>query len=707
MTANQHLITEKAALYYATNAEHIADELKKLDLLLKISSCSSAGGSRRQKGGGDAANARQELENLGNIISEKTKRSMDAGVFLGFPALSKLFGLSPFEQDMMLTCLAPEVSEKYETDYRSLETNQGCHKPTKGFIISLLCSVEADPLEARPFFRPGSAVFSTGMLEECQCIQPKENHLSCTFFKMDQRILDFIQGIESMDARLTGVVELVTPTDDIDALIMDERAKSQLKNLITHEIAQNTGSSQRLAVNLCGPYGRGKKEAALSLCSILQCNLMLIDLSLFHEAGEEFEATMRIAFREGLLQAALYFYNFDHFTEERLGPFLRKIGLVNSEFGWLTFFGTEKPLQLDRFFRNTVTRTILLPPASLSLRQTAWNHSLTRSSVNFESHWPSRLAMHSDLSPFQVERAVASAELQASMDGNPAAVSLDDLKNAAREQYIHKLDTLSQKIVPANQWNDIVLPTKTKEQLREICTWVEQRHKVMQEWGYGNKFSYGNGVSALFHGPSGTGKTMAATALAGRAQLDLYRVDLSQLVSKYIGETEKNLKTIFDEAAKCHAILFFDEADALFAKRTDISDAHDRYANMETSFLLQKIEEYDGVAILSSNLKRNIDQAFLRRLKFLVEFPFPDKASRLDIWKSNSPEEAPLAADVNFDFLAEKFSLSGGNIKNILLNGAFLAAGAGGEIKMEHLLAATKREYEKIGKTWAGEFPAR
>jgi SpoVK/Ycf46/Vps4 family AAA+-type ATPase len=194
---------------------------------------------------------------------------------------------------------------------------------------------------------------------------------------------------------------------------------------------------------------------------------------------------------------------------------------------------------------------------------------------------------------------------------------------------------------------------------------------------------------------------MAAEVIAHDLQVDLYKVDLSGVVSKYIGETEKNLSRIFQEAETSNAILFFDEADALFGKRTEVSDAHDRYANIETSYLLQKMEDYEGIVILATNLQKNMDEAFTRRLRFIVEFPFPDEASRRLIWKTHFPAEAPLSEAINYEFLARKFQISGGNIKNIVLNAAFYAADEGVEIGIEHILQGAKREFEKIGKLWS------
>jgi SpoVK/Ycf46/Vps4 family AAA+-type ATPase len=246
----------------------------------------------------------------------------------------------------------------------------------------------------------------------------------------------------------------------------------------------------------------------------------------------------------------------------------------------------------------------------------------------------------------------------------------------------------------------LVLPENTLTQLHEICNHVRHRHRVLGEWRFERKLSYGKGLSALFVGPSGTGKTMAAEVIANELQLDLYKIDLSSVVSKYIGETEKNLAKIFTEAESSNAILFFDEADALFGKRTKVSDAHDRYANIETSYLLQKMESYAGVAILATNFQENIDEAFARRIRFLVDFPFPDAERRQEIWRTHFPAEAPTSREIDYAWLGQQLQITGGNIKNIALNAAFLAAEDGGEIAMEHVLRGAKREFEKIGKLW-------
>ena len=243
-----------------------------------------------------------------------------------------------------------------------------------------------------------------------------------------------------------------------------------------------------------------------------------------------------------------------------------------------------------------------------------------------------------------------------------------------------------------------MLPPRELQQLREICNSVVHWPKVHGDWGFRRKLGHGRALAALFTGRSGTGKTMAASIIARALELDLYKIDLAAVVSKYIGETEKNLDRIFAEGQTSNAVLFFDEADALFGKRSEVKDAHDRYANIEVAFLLQRIEAYEGLVVLASNLARNIDEAFARRMRHTVEFPFPDAAHREQIWRGVFPREAPLAADVDFGFLAQRFDIAGGSIRNVALAAAFLAAEDDSEIGMPHLIRAMAREMQKLGR---------
>jgi ATPase family protein associated with various cellular activities (AAA) len=273
------------------------------------------------------------------------------------------------------------------------------------------------------------------------------------------------------------------------------------------------------------------------------------------------------------------------------------------------------------------------------------------------------------------------------------------LWEACRAQARPQLDDLAQRIQPAATWDDLVLPDTEKKILRDIEVHVRRRTKVYQTWGFASRGSRGLGISALFAGPSGTGKTMAGEVLANQLRLDLYRIDLSQVVSKYIGETEKNLRRVFDAAEAGCAILLFDEADALFGKRSEVKDSHDRYANVEISYLLQRMEAYRGLAILTTNMKTALDEAFQRRLRFVVQFPFPDAEQRAQIWRHIFPAQTPLAS-LDYERLA-RLQVSGGNIRNIAMNGAFLAAEADEPVGMTHLVVAARSEYAKLERPLA------
>jgi SpoVK/Ycf46/Vps4 family AAA+-type ATPase len=299
-----------------------------------------------------------------------------------------------------------------------------------------------------------------------------------------------------------------------------------------------------------------------------------------------------------------------------------------------------------------------------------------------------------NLSPVAIQ-AVSDRVRPHLAESDPAARG-DLVWEACRTEARTHMDSLAERIDSPATWDDLVLPDAQRAILREIAVHVRQRAKVYHSWGFAGKGSRGLGISALFAGTSGTGKTMAAEVLANELRLDLYRIDLSAVVSKYIGETEKNLRRVFDAAEAGGAILLFDEADALFGKRSEVKDSHDRYANIEVGYLLQRMESYRGLAILTTNLKNALDTAFLRRIRFVVQFPFPDATQRAEIWRRVFPAATPKD-DVQIAALA-RLNVAGGNIRNIALHAAFLAAEANEPVRMTHLLSGARTEYAKLEK---------
>jgi SpoVK/Ycf46/Vps4 family AAA+-type ATPase len=297
-----------------------------------------------------------------------------------------------------------------------------------------------------------------------------------------------------------------------------------------------------------------------------------------------------------------------------------------------------------------------------------------------------------------IQEAWRIAQGLAAADSEDGVPRLEHLHRACRAQAGTPATSLAPRIEPRHGWNDLILPALQREQLTALCSQARHGSIVYGSWAFDRKLSLGRGLNALFSGPPGTGKTMAAEVIAAELGVDILKIDLSQIVSKYIGETEKNLRQLFDQAASANAILFFDEADALLGKRSEVKDAHDRYANTETAYLLQKFEEYAGITILSTNLGQNLDDAFTRRMRFIISFPFPEEADRLRIWQTVWPRELPLAADVDLAALARKFRLSGGSIRNVALSAAFLAAERIEPVAMRHLMQAIRRELRNMGR---------
>ena len=338
-------------------------------------------------------------------------------------------------------------------------------------------------------------------------------------------------------------------------------------------------------------------------------------------------------------------------------------------------------------------RTILLvevPPPTYAERRQAWA-DLTGVDDTGDVAAKFRLSMGQIVEAAEVARLAAAAR----GDERPAKADLD---LGSRQASSSRLGELAARLPPGYRWDDLVVPDRQLELLQSISAYLRHRDRVLSDWGYERTVARTQGLKVLFAGESGTGKTMAAQVLAAELGLELFRVDLATVVSKYIGETEKNLDRIFGAADGSNAILFFDEADALFGKRSEVSDSHDRYANIEVAYLLQKMEGYAGAVILATNFRRNIDDAFVRRLDFVIDFPFPEAEDRKRIWSLLLPAEAPLGDDIDIGFLATQFKLSGGGIRNCSLSAAFQAADDGGVIEMRHLVRAVALEYGKQGR---------
>ncbi len=693
---------------YKTNLENLIDELKRIDLIVSLH-C-----SKFKKEHGEKADSFQglfisdneidtilkthpysteiypdaDLEKIDALVEEIGRKKLithSEGKSLRLHTLSLLFHLTPFEIDALLICLAPELDLRYEKLYSYLQNDVTRKRPTVDLVMRLLCYSLEEKFEARKYFSPTASLIRNHLLSFTgDDLLP----LLSRSLKIDERIISFLLGASGIDQRIRNFTALIEPGRSFDDIISSDDYKNR-----SMEFIKLLSNMKNLPMFLFqGPYGTGKKMTAEVICRELGKPLLVVDSKGLK--GSESLEILKLILREAMLQgSSLYFEGLDALLEKDSGASVPDLIQYMDGFPDMIFLSGEIPYEPRGIHDHCFIR-LDFPLPSFSLRKQLWTSFLNGNTTDADID---ALSVKFKFSGGQIKDAIFTAQNAARAKGKDG-LSIDDLYKGCRAQSGSTISALARKMQPHYSWEDIVLPKDTKNQLKEVAGHIKYRGVVYSDWGFDRKLSIGKGLNVLFSGPSGTGKTMAAEIIAKYVELDIYKIDLSNVVSKYIGETEKNLSKIFKEAETSNAIIFFDEADALFGKRSEVKDAHDRYANIETGYLLQKMEEYDGVVILATNLSKNIDDAFLRRMQIVIEFPFPDEIQRKLIWTGIFPKESPLAGDIDYKFLSEKIKLAGGNIKNMALAAAFYAAENSGEIDMHHIMHAARREYQKVGK---------
>jgi hypothetical protein len=671
------------------------------------------------------------LDRLDLELAERVADNRRLGATLRLELLAQALELSALDVDVVLACLAPELDRGYERLYAYLHDDVTCRQPTVGLLLDLLCPDVEAKVAARARFGPSAPLLRHQLVE---LGEPSGAALLLgRTVRLDPRVADFLLDGDELDERLRPWARLLDGAADLEALALPEDLRRRLAGLVERARA-GTG----LVVYLQGPCGSGRRAVAAAFAAALGRRLLVVDGARLaaHDPGE-LARMARLADREARLRGVpLHWAGFDALLADDRAAHLAGLLAVLGERPGLTFLAGEAVWEpVDALHRVDVVR-LELPWPDHRERLRLWRAALAGgpwapadppAAPASASPAPQAIAAASpaldpavDLAALagrfrlragQIRDAAASARgLALARSPVSPTITQADLFAACRLHSNRRLGEVAQKVTPRYGWDDLVLPADRMAQLHEIHDQLRYRALVYGTWGFDRKLALGKGLNVLFAGPSGTGKTMAADVLAGALGLDLYRIDLSSVVSKYVGETEKNLSRVFAEAATSNAVLFFDEADALFGKRTQVRDAHDRYANVETSYLLQKMEEYEGAVILATNLRKNMDEAFVRRLHACVEFPVPGAADRRRIWERIWPAETPRDSALDLDLLARQVEVPGGNIRNIALAGAFLAAADGGVVTMAHLLRATQREYQKMGKVLTtrelGERPA-
>ena len=587
------------------------------------------------------------------------------------PALAMLadrLGLSAFERDLLLLCVGMELDTRFPALCAQAQHDPARPYPTFALAFAVLDSPSWDALS------PGRPLRYWRLLE---IHQPGAQPLVGAALAADERVVNFVKGLNYLDDRLMPLLAALPPA----ALPPSQQTLAdQLLDALRHA----PPGEPLPVVQLLGGDGVSKQAIAQTVAAAFGAQAYRLSAELLPDAVGEQETLLRLWQRENQLQPlALYL---DAAEVERGDAAATLVRRFLARVGGLSFVDAREP-----WTTNAATRVLSVDVAKPSaVEQRAQWQRLLGDAAGAQ---PQQLAGHFDFNLGRIEQIARGA--LAAVDGKPAELA-HALWQSALAHTRPALDQLAQRIEPKAGWDDLKLPDSEKSLLRQIADQVAGRGTVYDDWGFRARMNRGLSISALFAGESGTGKTMAAEVLARELGLSLYRIDLSAVVSKYIGETEKNLRKLFDAAEDGGAILFFDEADALFGKRSEVKDSHDRYANIEVNYLLQRLESFRGLAILATNMKGALDSAFLRRLRFVINFPFPGTAERRAIWASVFPAQAAVGT-LDFDRLA-RLALTGGSIQGIALNAAFMAASSGVSIGMPLLLDAVRTEYRKLDK---------
>jgi AAA+ superfamily predicted ATPase len=592
----------------------------------------------------------------GQAVLEAARRAMPAPAAID--RLSDCFGLTAFERDVLLLCAGVEMDARLAALCETAPREARSQGVTFGLALATL---DAPHWNALAPVRPLRRSRLVELDESAGVVRGR--------LRIDERILHYLAGANYLDLRFRGLLRPAMPP----------AAMAETHRAVAFEArrATETTADDAPLVWLTGDDALGQADVAASIAAALGLGLHILQAQDVPAGHAEIEALATLWEREAMLLGGALL------VAGGTDPLPAAAVRIVEQLRGPVFVSASQPQPLER----PSLRFAVNKPDQAEQKQ-LWQQALGEGAIRLNGALDG-IAGQFKLSARTIEVAGAQLAPTLAASDRPDRVMWSACRTIGRS----KLDELAQRIESAADWDDLVLPEPQKATLRQIGAQLRNRLKVHLEWGFAGKGARGLGISALFAGESGTGKTMAAEVLAREMQLDLYRIDLSAVVSKYIGETEKNLRRVFDAAEDSGAILLFDEADALFGKRSEVKDSHDRYANIEVSYLLQRMESYRGLAILTTNLKPALDFAFQRRLRFVVHFPFPDQALREAIWRSAFPARTPLNAIDNGKLA--RLNITGGSIRNIALNAAFRAAELQEPVSMAHLLHAARHEAAK------------
>jgi ATP-dependent 26S proteasome regulatory subunit len=631
-------------------------------------------------------------------IEAKLAEAHEQGEPLPFDRLRRAFGLTPTEQRVLWVLIAVEVSARLRQLMRYL-VNESTRVHADVGLLELL--VYATPQTRDQLIHELSP---DGRLARYRLVEPiggRRTQDEAPFLmrplKVNGRVIELVHGVVRLDREVADVAALLQSLPPHDALLLPDSLKGETTELVRSAIETAASGLAAPAIVLTGADGTGRRSLIFGAARQFDCAVLQVACDRLPSDAGELARMTRALLREAILfHAVPVLVGADVLAGDIEGGRPDRSAVIDRELqgfaGPLAATSTRRDSRPIALSRGIVMIDVPMPGeaarAELWRRAIGPDHKLDLD----------RAAARYPISGGLILRAAESAIAHAHARGAHEAVDDEDIHAGVRSTLDAKLSALGVRITWRQTWSDLVLPDDSLQEIREFIARVRHRRRVYEEWGFSRKMAKGLGLSALFAGPPGTGKTMVAGIIADELALDLYQIDLSRIVSKYVGETEKNLAGVFDAAEAGHAILLFDEADSLFAKRTEVKSSVDRYANLEVNYLLQRMEAFNGITILTTNLDSSIDDAFRRRISFRVDFPMPEIEDRERLWRTMLPQQAEVAPNIDFLGLATKFEFSGGYIRNAVLRAAFFAADDGGPITQAHLQRAALLEYASMGK---------
>ena len=603
------------------------------------------------------------FEQQSNAVEQAADADHADGHRLRLRELAFDFGLDLTDVDILLTAMAPDLDQRLERLYGYLHDDVTRRRASIGLALEL-CGVAPASADGRRRLGPAAPLISGGLL----VIEDHDRPVLTRSLRVPDRVAAHLLGDDGIDP---AVAELLLDPQEPNA-----GPWSQLDNAIAASVSP---------IYLREQLGTSAAWIAASAAARARRHSLVVDVARLARAHDPRDAASTVVREARLRGRVLIAANLEAVADR-----LDVVSVLADAPIAVILAGIRT---WDTGWSRSVPLTLEAPHASAAERADQWAGVLN-GHANDADFTKATLAFR--LTPAQTARAAIATRLAAQALGRAAEPA--DLQAAARAQNAAGLDRLAHRIEPRATWLQLVLPDDARVQLHELSARARQRERVLDEWGIGGRAMRGRGITALFAGDSGTGKTMSAEVIAAELGLDLYVIDLATVVDKYIGETEKNLDRIFAEADRVNGVLLFDEADAIFGKRSEVRDARDRYANVEVAYLLQRMERFDGLAVLTTNLRANLDEAFTRRIDVIVDFPMPEEDDRLRLWRLHLPESIPQDSDLDLGFMADRFRLSGGNIRNVCVTAAFFAAEADRPVSMADLVRGTEREYRKLGR---------